>query len=192
MRARKPLLKEIPLSNRYRAVLAALFAAALMFTGCKGEEEYTEPEAFSFVVYPGARYLGQLTETTKQAHKVLNPNGEPPPTAIYDTDAPIEQVAEYYAKEYGYNGVAPDATNNLSAAKPPAYYRTGDLAGDARAIEELLKKMNLPTDVSKATGMYKAADIQPRPNRPRVTVQRPYFDVTTSQVVDRTLILMSR
>ena len=180
------------MSNRLRLLLAALMVAALMFAGCKGEEEYAEPDAFSFVVRPGSRYLGQLTETTKQAHKVLNPSQEPPPTAIYDTDAPVEQVAEYYAKEYGYNGVAPDATNNLSAAKPPAYYRTGDLAADTKAIEELLKRMNLPTDVSKAAGLYKAADIAPRPNRPRVTIQRPYFDVTKSEVVDRTLILMSR
>jgi hypothetical protein len=40
--------------------------------------------------------------------------------------------------------------------------------------------------------MYKAAQIEPRPNRPRNTIQRPYFDVTTSQVVDRTMILMAR
>jgi hypothetical protein len=52
--------------------------------------------------------------------------------------------------------------------------------------------MKLTTDVTKASGSYKAAEIAPRPNRPRVTVQRPYFDVTTSQVVDRTLILMTR
>lgn len=180
------------MSKTIRFTLAALMTAALLFTACRGEEEFAEPEAFSFVVYPGSRYLGQLTETTKNAHKVLNPGAEPPPTAIYDTDAPLEQVAEFYAKEYGYNGVAPDDTNNLSAAKPPAYYRASDLAADARAIEELLRKMNVPTDVSKAQGMYKAAEIQARPNRPRVTVQRPYFDVTTSQVVDRTLILMSR
>jgi len=180
------------LSTHKRLIVAALAAAMLVFAGCKGEEEYSEPDAFSFVVYPGSKYLGQLTEVTKQAHKVLDPSHEPPPTAIYDTDAPMEQVAEFYAKEYGYNGVAPDSTNDLAAAKPPAFYRTGDLANDTKAIEELLKKMNVNTDVSKATGLYKAAEIQPRPNRPRVTVQRPYFDVTTSQVVDRTLILMSR
>ena len=178
--------------NYPRLFLAALLIAASILAACRGEEEYAEPEAFSFVVYPGSRYLGQLTEATKQAHKTLNPNSEPPPTAIYDTEAPVEQVAEFYAREYGYDGVATDATNSLSAAKPPAYYRTGDLAADVKAIEELLRNMNMPTDVSKAQGMYKAADIQPRPNRPRVTVQRPYFDVTTSEVVDRTLILMSR
>ena len=51
--------------------------------------------------------------------------------------------------------------------------------------------MNMPLDVSKARHV-RAAEIAPRPNRPRVTIQRPYFDLTTSQVVDRTLILMSR
>ena len=180
------------MSNYARTLMLALLALAVVFAACKGEEEYSEPEAFSFVVYPGARYLGQLTETTKQAQKVINPSVEPPPTAIYDTDATVEQVAEYYAKQYGYSSVAPDATNNLSAAKPSAYYRAGDLQADVKGLEELIKKMNLPTDISKAQGTYKAAEIAPRPNRPRVTIQHPYFDVTTSQVVDRTIILMSR
>ncbi len=180
------------MSKYTRHLITALLVLAVVFAACKGEEEYNEPEAFSFVVYPGARYLGQITETFKQAHRTNNPNQEPPPTAVYDTDAPVEQVAEYYAKQYGYPSVAPDVTNNLSAAKPNAYYRSGDLGSDTRAIEGLLQKMNLQTDVSKATGVYKAAEIAPRPNRPRVTIQRPYFDVTTSQVVDRTLILMSR
>jgi len=180
------------LSRNSRILLLVLLALTAVLAACKGKEEYAEPEAFSFVVYPGSRYLGQLTDSTKQAHKVINPAQEPPPTAIYDTTDPLEQVAEYYAKQYGYKEVAPDMTNNLSASKPQAYYRAGDLASDAKAIEPLLKQMNMTTDVSKASGSYKAADIAPRPNRPRVTIQRPYFDVTTSQVVDRTLILMSR
>lgn len=172
---------------------ALLLIALALIAGCKGgEEELSEPEAFSFVVYPGARYLGSLTETTKNAHRAVDPNTEPPPTAIYDTDASVEEVAKWYAQQYGYSEVAPDATNNLSAAKPPAFYRTGDLQNDTKAIEELLKKMNMQTDVSKAVGTYKAAQLDPRPNRPRVTIQRPYFDVTSSQVVDKTLILMSR
>src|SRR5688500_3847344 len=169
-----------------------LLVLTAVFVACSGEEEYAEPEAFSFVVYPGSRYLGQLTENIKAAHKVINPNQEPPPTAVYDIDAPVEQVAEFYAKQYGYKEIAPDMTNNLSATKPPAYYRAGDIAADVKSIEGLIKQMNLATDVSKAVGTYKAAEIAPRPNRPRVTVSRPYFDVTTSQVVDRTLILMSR
>ena len=180
------------MSSTTRNLLSALLILTALVAGCKGKEEFAEPEAFSFVVYPGSRYLGQLTETTKNAHRIVSPGQEPPPTAIYDTDAPVEQVAQYYAKEYGYKEIAPDMTNNLSAAKPPAYYRTGDLAADTQAIAPLLQQMNVPADVSKATGSYRAADIMPRPNRPRVTVQRPYFDVTTSTVVDKTLILMSR
>jgi hypothetical protein len=180
------------LSRNTRILLSALLLLTVVFVACKGgEEELAEPEAFSFVVYPGSRYLGQLTENTKAAHKVINPAAEPPPTAIYDTEAPMEQVAEYYAKQYGYQ-LTPEANLNLDAAKPPARYRSGDLASDTKAIEPIIKQMNLPTDIAKATGAYKAADIEPRPNRPRVTVQRPYFDVLTSQVVDRTMILMSR
>ena len=56
----------------------------------------------------------------------------------------------------------------------------------------IAEKMNLKIDASKAQGHYKAAEIAAKPNRPRVTVQRPYFDVSTSQTVERTLILMSR
>ena len=175
-----------------RILLSAVVVLAMALTACKREDEFAEPDAFSFVVYPGARYLGQLTETFKRAHKTSDPANEPPPIAVYDTDAPLEQVAQYYAKEYAYGEIAPDATNNLSASKPSAYYRTGELGPDNQALEGLFKQMNLPTDISKATGAYKAAEIKNRPNRPRVTIQRPYFDVTTSQVVDRTLILMSR
>lgn len=176
-----------------RALIAALVCAVAV-SGCKKEPSATtsEPEAFSFTVYPGARYLAQLTELTKQAHHIIKPNEEPPATAIYDVDAPVEQVADFYAKAYGYDKVAPDATNNLSVSKPPAYYRAGDLAADQKAIEPLLPKLNLKTDISKAQGKYKAAEIDAKPNRPHVTIQRPYFDVTASQVVDRTMILMSR
>jgi hypothetical protein len=178
-----------PMSTRNRLLVA--LALVLALAACKGEKA-KEEEAFSFVVYPGSRYLPQLTDLTKQAHKVISPKEEPPPTAIYDTDAPVEQVAEFYAKSYGYKNVAPDATNNLSAAKPPAYFRGGDLATDVKAIVPVAEKMNLKIDTAKASGTYKAAEIAPKSNRPRVTVQRPYFDVSTSQTVDRTLILMSR
>jgi hypothetical protein len=175
---------------RHARHLFAALLVAVALAGCKGDEEYAEPEAFSFVVYPGSRYLGQLTETTKNAHKIIDPSKEPPPTAIYDSDAPVDKVAEYYAKQYGYAAVAADG--GTTEAKPQAYYRSGDLATDVAAVAELAKKMNLQVDTSKATGTYRAAEIAPRPNRPRVTIQRPYFDVTSSQVVDRTLILMSR
>lgn len=179
--------------SRLSRITLLLLVVALPFAGCKSKEnEVAEPETFAFVVYPGARYLAQLSETTKQAHKALNPSIDPPSIAIYDTDAPVEKVAEWYAKELGYDKIAPDATNNLSATKPPAYWRSGDLNGDAIAAKPVADKLKLNVDYAKAQGKYKAAEIEPKPNRPRVTIQRPYFDMTTSQTVDRTLILMSR
>ncbi|HYM62186.1 MAG TPA: hypothetical protein VEZ11_14990 [Thermoanaerobaculia bacterium] len=187
------------MSKSLRLLMIASLVTAVA-AGCKNEKgEVSEYEsgaaqpAFAFTVYPGAKYLAQLTDLTKQAHKVVVPNEkEPPAMAIYDSEAPIEQVAEWYAKSYGFNTVAPDATNNLSAAKPPAFYRSGDLNADLVSIKPVLDKMNLKVDIAKAQGKYKGANIDPRPNRPRVTLERPYFDVTTQQVVDRTLILMAR
>jgi hypothetical protein len=170
-------------------IITGLLVLLTIIIGCNKEDEYNEPEAFQFIPYPGARYLGQITEATRQAHKLIKPNEEPPPVAVYDTDASVEDVATFYAKSYGYGSVAPD---NLSSKNPPAYFRGGDLAADVKSIEPLLPKLGLKTDTSKAVGTYKAAEIAPRPNRPRVTVQRPYFDVTTSQVVNKTIILMSR
>src|SRR5439155_11466098 len=138
--------------------------------------------SFAFTVYPGAQYLAPLTELFKRSATVTNPNQPPPPLAIYDTDADLETVANFYAKSYEYGTVAADATNNLSAAKPRAYYRTGDLQADVKAIEPLLQKLNQKVDLSKAQGKYRAAEIEAKPpTRPRVTIQRPYFDLTKSQ-----------
>ena len=167
-------------------------AICLAIAGCAKEDAYVEAESFSFVVYPNSRYLGELTELTRQAHKLAKPNDEPPAIAIYDTEAPLEEVAQFYARSYGYNTVAPDATNNLSATKPPAYYRTGDIATDVKGIAESLPKLGVTADLSKAQGAYRAAEVEARTNRPQVTIQRPYFNVRTSEVVDRTIILMAR
>lgn len=181
------------MSRTSRLLLAAALIA-LIAAGCGKEKKNgsNEPEAFSFTIYPGSRYLAPLTDLWKQARRIIVPNEDVPPIAIYDTDAPIEKVAEFYAQSYGYNKIAPDATNNLSSAKPPAYYRSGDLAKDVAAIIPVTQKLNVKIDPSKAVGIYRAAELDPKPNRPRVTIQRPYFDVSTSQTVDRTLIMMTR
>lgn len=174
---------------KYLLLLAML---AVAVAGCKGEKKSDEPETFQFTIYPGSHYLQQVTEVFKQAKKAAAPTAEIPPMAVYDTDASVESVAEFYAKAYHYDKVAPDATNNLSAAQPPAFYRSGDIGADAKAAEPMFKMLNLKVDTSKATGTYRGAEISRKPNRPQVTIQRPYFDFTTSQVVDRTIILMAR
>ncbi len=175
-----------------RLLLVLLAVCLAVLVACKGEKE-EEQDQFTFVVYPGARYLPHLTDLTKQGYKLIKPNDpEAPQVAIYDTDASVDDVANFYAKAYGYGSVAPDATNNLSAAKPPAYRRTGDLLADQKAAEPLFPKLNLHPDLTNAAGTYNAVEIAPKMTRPRVTIQRPYFDLTASQQVNRTLILMSR
>lgn len=147
-----------------------------------------QARVYNFQVYPGARFLERETETLRKAHFVMQPDAKTaPPMAMYDTDAPLEQVAAFYAEKYGFE-LAPEK----GPAEPPpaAYYTTGDLAADAAAIKPLVEKMKLSTDVTKAAGTYRGAHINPAMNMPRVTLQRPYFDVVTSQVVDRTLILL--
>jgi len=181
------------MSKVSRFLLVPALLLTLVVAGCgKEKKAASEPEAFSFTIYPGSRYLAQLTELWKQAHKVTAPNEDVPATALYDTDAPIDKVAEFYAQSYGYDKIAPDATNNLSSAKPPAFYRAGELAKDVAAVIPITEKLNVKVDVSKAVGSYRACEIDPKANRPRVTIQRPYFDVTTSQTVDRTLVMMTR
>jgi len=176
--------------KRFQLLSGVLVLVLIAFAaGCTKEEDSSEPETFTFIVYPGSHYLGKVTEVMRQAHKVIRPGEAPPPIAVYDTDAPVEDVATFYAKAYGYGNVAPD---NLSSKPPAAYYRGGDLQTDAKATVDILPKVGLHTDISKAQGTYKAAEIAPKPNRPRVTIQRPYFDVTTSQVVNKTIILMQQ
>src|SRR5205085_6532053 len=145
--------------SKFSRLLLVLLVVSLSILGCGKEKDEGDEDLFSFVVYPGARYLPHLTELTKQAHKVIKPNElEPPPTAIYDTDASVDDVANFYVKAYGYPPVAPDATNNLSAAKPPAFRRTGEIAGDVKGIEGVMSKMNLQTDLARATGKYTAVE----------------------------------
>ena len=176
------------MKRRSALLLFALLLALASIPGCRKEKGEEEP--FSFVVYPGARYLSQLTDLTKHAHKLIEPaRTDVPAIAIYDTDAPLETVAKYYANAYGYTIAA---NPGASTTKPPAFRRSGDLQTDTKAIEQLLPKLGLNTDVSKAVGVYEAVELNGTPSHPRVTLQRPYFDVVTSQPVDRTLILMSR
>lgn len=178
--------------KRVSRLLLVLLLVLLAVAGCRKEKSDEEDE-FSFVVYPGARYLPQLTDVAKQAAKIFRPNlAEVPPTAIYDSEASVDDVANYYVKAYGYDSIAATGPTDPNAPKPNAFRRTGDLQTDMKAIEPLLPKLNLHPDGSKAVGAYNAVEIAGKPNRPHVTIQRPYFDSTTSQVVDRTIILMSR
>src|SRR5437588_12049935 len=104
------------LMSRVSRALVVAMIAALAVTGCKSEKTQpaTEPQTFTFTVYPGAQYLAPLTELTKRANTVIKPNQTPPPVAIYDTDAPVDAVADFYAKAYCYRSDALDGSNKHS------------------------------------------------------------------------------
>ena len=179
--------------TRFPRSLLILFLVLGAIAGCSREKSADSEAPFRFVVYPGARSLPQLNAVTRDANRLLKPGQQDVSgTEIYDTDASLDQVAKFYADSYGYGSIAPDGGHGLGAVKPPAFRREGDLQTDQKAIEPLLQKLNLKTDVSKAAGTYEAVEIAAKTARPQVTIQRPYFDVTTSQVVNKTLILMSR
>lgn len=185
-----------------RKLLIAV-ACMLALNACGKKEEVkpltpkeaaeVQARAYNFQVFPGAVLLEEVTDLMRRGSLVAQPHlTEPPPTAVYDTDAPLEEVAEFYRKAYGYARIAPNAQNELSSAKPMAYYFTGDVAADLNNLTPVLQKMNLKIDASKATGTYKAAYFAPTPSLPRVSIQRPYFNLATSQMVDRTVIVLVR
>jgi hypothetical protein len=180
---------------------ALLFLLLIPFAACRREKsaggsDYesrdTQGSGYTFIVYPGARLLPELTDLRRKAQSALSNGSAPPPQAVYDTEASLEEVAAFYAKQYGYGKVAPDATGNFSSASPPAYYRGGDLAQDNAGMKPVLDKIGFKADLSKAVGTYKGAQISAQPSRPAVTLTRPYFDISKSQVVNRTLIIMYR
>lgn len=181
-----------------RFIVAATLLVSL--AACKEEKvtplsEYESADAaaaaHNFQVYPKAEFLPQLTEVLRRAHFEFHPQAkQAPPTAAYHVDATVEQVAEFYATRYGHGRVAPNSVDNFSSAAPAAYYRGGDLHADASAATEIMRRLKIESDISKAAGTYKGAHISATQNFPRVTIQRPYFDQLKSEVVDKTLIIM--
>lgn len=182
--------------------LAIAFSLLVAMTACQKKEEALQPldeytsadlqaAGNNFYVYSGARFLPDMTNLFRRAHFVLHPGATTaPPIACYESDATVQQVAEFYAQKYGYPEVAANEVNNFSSVAPRAYYRSGDLAADTRQIDTVLQKLQMKVDISKAAGNYNGAHISPKPDFPRVTIQRPYFDPNRSAVVDKTLILI--
>lgn len=184
--------------KRFNTTAAAILAVALL--GCQQEKatplsEYESADvaaaAYNFQVYPGATFLPHITDLLRKAHFAIHPQAkEAPPIAVYETSGTVEEVAGFYAERYGYGPVAPDASNAFSAAPPGAYFTAGDLQKDAQGAKPVMEKMKIASDISKAVGNYRGAHVNPTENFPRVTIQRPYFDIQKSTVVDKTLIIM--
>jgi len=180
-----------------------VLVSIVVLSGCRKEEtlqplsEYesadVQARAYNFQIHPGAKFLEAETALLRRAHFVLQPDAtEAPPMAMYETDAPLEEVATYYAEKYGFPRVAENELNNFSSAKPAAYFTTGDLAKDTEQVKPILEKLKSTVDTSKAAGPYRGAHISATGNMPRVTLQRPYFNLVRGEVADRTLIVMVR
>jgi hypothetical protein len=180
--------------------LTVAAAALVLLASCREEKlepvaPYEAPEvqakAYNFHVYPGASFLEPQTDVMRRAHFVQNPDAaDAPPMAVYEADAPVEQVAAFYAEKYGYPAIAESAGSNEGEA-PKAYFTSGDLS-DSLAIKPITEKLGMDLKFEGVSGPWRGAHISPRPDMPRVTLQRPYFDFVNDRVVDRTLILMVR
>lgn len=182
--------------------LTLAMAAALLLASCGDEDlqpldpfESAELQArmYNFQVYPGARFLEKQTEVLRRAHFVMQPDAvEAPPMAMYETDAPLEEVARWYAEKYGYAEVATDEVNDFSSVKPQAYYTAGELGPDAAAIAPIVEKLGLQLTAQRISGAWRGAHISPTEDLPRVSLQRPYVDVVNDRTTDKTLIVMVR
>ncbi|HEU5163422.1 MAG TPA: hypothetical protein VFV54_09780 [Thermoanaerobaculia bacterium] len=179
-----------------------MVAAAALVLAVSCREEKLEPvapgdaaevqaTAYNFHVFPGARFLEQQTDVLRRSHFVLHPDAaDAPPMAMYEADAPVDQVAAFYAEKYGYGAIAENAGPE-GAEKPKAYFTSGDLS-ESLAIKPITEKLGMQLKFEGLSGPWRGAHIAPRPDMPRVTLQRPYFDYVNDRVVDKTLILMVR
>ena len=180
----------------------ALALALVAAVACSGPQEQPlsswevadlQAAKFDYGAYPGSRYRADQTDLLRRAHFVLHPGAEnAPPVVVLEVDAPLEDVATWYAERHGINRIAPDQVNDFSAAPPQAHYRSGDLAADAAAAAPLFAQLAPGARPEAASGSYRAAHLNPSARFPRVSVQQPWFDVLGNEVRGSTLIILVR
>ncbi|MBW3565818.1 MAG: hypothetical protein KY459_13970 [Acidobacteria bacterium] len=189
-------------SRRHLRSFCLLLAVPLLlsFAGCrepKGEalDEYESSEvrtrSMDFQVYPGSSFLEEHTEAYRRSHSILNPRSKTiPPMAFYESNDPVETVAGFYAKIYGYERVHPNAVNDFSPYPPHAYLTRGDLAEATRAIVPIIEQLGYDSDISDVSGDFAGAHVDGIDLFPRVSLQRPWYDFISGEVRDTTMILM--
>lgn len=179
----------------------AVAAVLLIFLGCDSEPEERmmsdaesirlQHDIWEFQIYPGAEYLEANTKAYERAHFLMNPgDDEPPRMAFYHSEDSIEEVGAFYAEKYGYGEVAPNQVNDFKPFPPQAYFDQGDLRQATEQIVPMLEQLELSTDISDVEGEFRTAHIEGIDRYPRVTLQRPWYDVVTGEVRDTTMILM--
>lgn len=155
------------------------------------EARKLEHQLWEFQIYPGARYLEELTEAYKRAHFLMNPeDDEAPRMAVYESEDSIDQVGAFYADKYGYGRVEPNAVNDFKPFAPPAYFSEGSLEESTRQILPMLEALELSTSIEGVEGEFRSAHIEGIDRYPRVTLQSPWYDVIDAEVRETTMILM--
>lgn len=189
--------------SRERCLRVVAITLAVLVSACRQEPalEQLPPseaaairaQAWDFHVYPGATELGGQEDLLRRAALALDPaRKEPPALGMWDTDAPLETVAEFYTGKYRYGPIAPTNAPLADGSNPVAWWGEGNLAEDAARTRPVLEKLGMKSDVSAAVGTYRSVTMRGNNGLPRVSIQRPYFDLIGGKVVDRTLVLLVR
>ena len=168
--------------------MAALVAACL--AGCRSEPvrvssyEWIDPaaEKAPFPVFPGSTVLADQTDLVRRARVLMLPKGVPAPRLIvFDTDAPIDEVAAWFAERHASPEGTPAAVRRVA----------GDLAADETALAPILAKLGHKYTPGVGRGACVSAEIAGGGGRPSVSLRRPWRDFVHDRVVDRTLIMIS-
>ncbi|MBI2215082.1 MAG: hypothetical protein HYU52_15645 [Acidobacteria bacterium] len=135
-----------------------------------------------FPLFAGASVVPEQTALMRRAHALIRGDAEMRGRrlALFETDAPLEDVARYYAAAIG----------DPSGVHASVSWSTGDFAADEASLAPILAKLDQPF-THGATGHYRSAEIAGAPGEPRVSLQRPYRDFARDRIVDRTLIVLS-
>lgn len=147
--------------------------------------------AFAGAVCSDVRYLARQTVLLERAQSLMNPDTSGrAKLALLDTADPFEDILHCYASLYQVEYIANNQHNDLSAVPPAAFRFQGDVAADLQTIRPVLDALGQAPNGPQPSTPYAGATFLPRDGRPRVSLQRPYYDLVDGRIVDRTLILL--
>lgn len=132
-------------------------------------------------LFDGATPLPAQTDLMRRARAVIR-GGAPADEGrlvLLETEAPVDEVAAYYATALGTDGVAAKVTRTA-----------GDFGADEASLTPVLERLGVAF-TRGAKGSYASAVIEGAPGMPHVSLQRPYRDFVGDRIVDRTLVIVS-
>ena len=166
------------------------FALILLLASACGQErlekveEYVSQDPWAELAYPGAEQRVEQEDLLRKAHFLANPSADSAPhVEAYSTPDPLNEVAAFYARKYGYGVLPEDPT-------APAHLGSGDFADMRQSIEQIAAKLVETPDLEALKGPYRTAYFRGTGMLPRISLQRPYFDLTRGELIDQTVIVM--